>query len=71
MQPELDSAGELLHLFDLMVAQIGSKQTTGETDSKKRERRVSVKRKRIKSNSEEEGRGSSTEIMRRDRAKKS
>lgn len=29
----LDSAGELLQLFDLMVALIDSKQTTGETES--------------------------------------
>lgn len=70
MQPELDSAGELLHLFDLMVAQIGSKQTTGETEWKEGDKEtVSVKRKRIKSNSK--GKGSSTEIMRGKRAKKS
>lgn len=46
MQPELDSAGELLHLFDLMVAQIGSKQTTGETERERARRADSQRQKK-------------------------
>lgn len=61
MQSGLDST----QLFDLMVALIGSKQKTDETKRQKRgeagaegderkEKTVSVKRKRIKSNSAKE-----------------